>query len=127
MKKKIAWLMTLVVAMVGLFSLVACGSSKAGVYKLDSVQFLGKTIRLGEEHLGVTLSKDILKVELNKDGSYSLIAANKIFDSATGTWAENEDDKDKIDITVGGVTTSVFCNGREIQIKQLTMTIILKK
>ena len=119
--------MTLVVATVGLFSLVACGSGKAGVYKLDSLQFLGQTIEIGEEHLGVTLSKDLLKVELNKDRSYSLISGNKIFDSATGTWTENENDKDKIDITVGGVTTSVFCNGKEIQIKQLTMTIILKK
>ncbi len=133
MKKKFWCLfLSLAVSIVCLCSLVGCGG-KAGVYKLDSitVDVLGtsKTIKTGEDYNGTTLSEDLFTIELKDDGSYTL-TADKLFmlgSGSTGTWAENKDDSDKIDVTVGGVTTTYYCDGSEFRFDALLIKVVLKK
>lgn len=133
MKKRFWCLfLSLAVSIVCLCSLVGCGG-KAGVYKLDSitVEALGASVtyKTGEEYLGTTLSEDLFTIELKDDGSFTL-TADKVFligSESSGTWAENKDDSDKIDVTVGGITTTYFCDGSEFRFDTLLIKFVLKK
>lgn len=133
MKKRLMWLLALVAMVVSVFSLVACGGKKEGVYKFYSMKTEttpGMTVELkvGETFLGmITLSEDFITLELKEDGSYVVTAAGNLFDSEAGTWQVNEEDSGKIDMTVGGVTTTVECDGKTICIEQDGAQITLKK
>ena len=130
MKKKLVWLLTLVVAVAAMFSLVACGSSSIeGTYKFYSLKTEenGVMIELkaGESFMGViTLSKDFMAIELKEDGT--AIASEQGM-TITGTWKVNEEDIEKIDITFEGDTQTTECDGKEIRIMMNGMQFTLRK
>ncbi len=131
MKKVFYLFLSVMMSVVCLCSLAACGG-KAGVYKLDSitVELLGisSTIKTGEDYNGTILSEDIFTIELKSDGSFSLSSNGKLgIDSQSGTWAENEEDSNKIDVTVGGVKTTYYCDGSEFRFDSPIIKITLKK
>lgn len=128
MKKFGYVVLSLALAIVCLCSLVACGG-KAGTYKLDSmkISILGVSteVKAGEEYEGEKLSADALKLELKDDGTFSFIVAEEFefgFDSISGSWKENEEDSNKIELMVENITvyTLTYESGK------LNMTIDLK-
>ena len=128
------WLMALAVMVVGMLSLVACGSSeKAGTYKFYSMKMeeggVSVELKAGEKFMGIiTLSEDFMTIELKDDGTFSMTtAAVDTSDIETGTWKENEEDSNKIDITIAGVTETWECNGKELRMEQDGAQVTLKK
>ena len=129
MKKKLMWLMALAVMVVSVFALVACGSSKAGVYKFYSMKVeeagVSMELKAGEQWmLGITLSEDFMTVELKEDGT---VTVSTMGVTTTGTWVENEEDSGKIDITIAGETETWECNGKELRMEEDGNKITLKK
>lgn len=128
MKKKLVWLLTLVVAVVAMFSLVACGGSIEGTYKFYSMKAeengISLELKAGESYMGVTLSKDFVTMEINDDGTFRLVFAGE---EETGTWTINEEDPGKIDMVVDGETATFECNGRELRMEMDGMKLTLRK
>ena len=129
MKKKLTWLLALVVMVVGLFALTACGS-KEGVYKFYSMKVdeggVSVELKAGEKFMGfITLSEDFMTIELKEDGSVTMTVAGE--GAEVGTWKVNEEDSGKIDLTFGGETQTVECNGREIRMEFEGNELVLKK
>lgn len=110
MKKFGYFVLSLALAMACLCALVACGG-KAGTYKLSSmkVSVLGVSteVKTGEEYEGETLSEDMFTIELKNDGAFVLKVSEDLgltINSVEGTWKENEDDANKIELMVGEAT-----------------------
>lgn len=89
MKKIAISIVALLSVVVMALAFTACGAS--GKYKFESVTAgigaLSKTYEVGDEYLGVELTKDWFTLELNNDGTCSI----KAFDSDSakaGTWTE---------------------------------------
>ena len=132
MKKIGRWLLALILTVMCICAVTACGSNKEGVYKFDSMtaEVLGKTVELkaGDKYMELyTLSEDIIQIELKSDGSYTISTVGSLFSAQAGTWAVNEKDSKKIDLTSGNVTTTVECDGKTIHMEQGGMQITLKK
>lgn len=132
MKKFFVMLLSVAMSVLCLCSLAACGG-KSGVYKLDSITIGGadssSTIKTGEFYMGTKLSEDLMTIELKSDGSCVLSSNGGTFgvSSQNGTWAENENDSNKIDLTVEGDTTTYYCDGSEFRFESPFITITLKK
>ena len=103
MKKLKVWLLTLVSVMAIVCCLAACGSSsKAGTYKIASMTIAGTEYKVGDEIpvLG-KLADDYVTITLNEDGTCEMVAKMVGTEIKTeGTWKENADDSNKIDMTV---------------------------
>lgn len=126
MKKFAISLVALLSVVVMALAFTACGAS--GKYKFESVTVgigsLSKTYEVGDEYLGVELTKDWFTLELNSDGTCS-IKTNDSDSAKTGTWTE-EDGKIKFDVeglTIGKATK----DGSRITFDYGAMKITLKK
>lgn len=124
MKKRLLWLMTLAFSLIGLLSLVACGGGKSGTYKFYSIKMeeggVNIELKAGEKFMGtVTLSDDFLTCEIKDDGTFVFSSSMEGFlgDSQThsGTWVENADDSNKIDMTIDGDTKTWELSGGELR------------
>ena len=136
MKKIKTFLITLCVCMLGAIALVACGStSKPGTYKLYAVRATAaghtQEMKLSElSDSGLSLTADSITIDLKEDGTCTI---NLPFSSGTGTWKENAEDSNKIDIEVNSDTLTFVCKGGKIEIpipggdSDVTTTYILKK
>ena len=100
MKRLKTVLCAVLVAVLGLICLTACG--KTGTYKFSYMKMTqGATsieIRAGESYMGLTLSEEAFVMELREDGTASM--SMDMFGetlSEEGTWTENAEDKRKVD------------------------------
>ena len=117
MKRLKATLLAVLVAVLGLLCLTACGA-KEGVYKFSYMRTTqGATsieIRAGESFLGFILSEDAFVLELREDGTATMSV--DMFgqqETTNGTWAENAEDKNKVDITFEE-TQTFECDGKTL-------------
>ena len=129
MKKIRTALLMAIIAVFGIAMFAACGSSKEGVYKFYSLtqeeNGLKTEYHVGDEiEANTKLTEDFAKIELTEDGTCVVTLYGK---TNTGTWVLNQEDSDKIDITVNGITASVICDGKTIEITNEGATLILKK
>lgn len=135
MKKIKTLLITLCVCMLGVIALVACGSaSKPGTYKLYSMRatVAGKTqeVKITDPQMSAAqLTADSITIELKEDGTCTIKLP---FSSGTGTWKENAEDSNKIDIEVSGDTLTFVCKGGKIEVPltesdEMSTVYILKK
>ena len=95
-KRVLTLLFSLLLATVCAFSLVACGKSE---YSLYSYELDGTTYKLGDTFYGITLTEDLVHLELD-DGDLTLTiskafitgsAANaKKFETYQGTYTETD-------------------------------------
>lgn len=130
--KKFAYVaMSLALALICLCALAACGAGKAGTYYFESMKvdipLLGtQELKVGEEYLGITLSKEYMKIELNKDGTYSVSSSGA--SAQAGTWEVNAEDSDKIDLKTGDVVTAtVECKDGKITMSVGGVDVTFKK
>ena len=107
MKRLKTVLCAMLVFVLGLVCLAACGGAKEGVYKFSYMRMTeGATtieIRAGESYLGIIFSEDAFVIELKEDGTAT--ASIDMFgqqETVNGTWAVNAEDKKKVDITFDG-------------------------
>lgn len=130
MKKLKVWLLTLVSVMAIVCCLAACGSSsKAGTYKIASMTIAGTEYKVGDEIpvLG-KLTDDYVTITLNEDGTCEMVAKMVGMEIKTeGTWKENADDSNKIDMTVEGSTQTLACDGSTISMEMSGNSVVLKK
>ncbi len=130
MKKLKVWLLTLVSVMAIVCCLAACGSSsKAGTYKIASMTIAGTEYKVGDEIpvLG-KLADDYVTITLNEDGTCEMVAKMVGTEIKTeGTWKENADDSNKIDMTVEGSTQTLACDGSTISMEMSGNSVVLKK
>ena len=92
MKKLTMWLLSLVIAVMGLCACVACGGI-VGTYKFQSLKTTqgGVTVELkvGEKFLGlVELSEDYAVFEIKEDGTFTVTVMDEA--SQSGTWEEKD-------------------------------------
>ena len=142
MKKKLIWLLTLVVMIVGIFSLSACGENstedsaekiraeKVGCYKFYSMttEIDGETVELkvGGYYMFLTLTQEFVVVELKEDGTYTASMMGGMADTS-GTWKVNEEDSKKVDLTAEGESNTWICDGNELHMEEDGTQITLKK
>ena len=107
MKRLKTVLCAMLVFVLGLVCLAACGGGQAGVYKFSYMRMTeGATtieIRADESYLGIIFSEDAFVIELKEDGTAT--ASIDMFgqqETVNGTWAVNAEDKKKVDITFDG-------------------------
>lgn len=127
MKKLTVWLSTLVVAMIGVLCLVACGGDPVGTYKFDSMS--GKMegveidVKVGDKLMGmVALTEDYMVLEIKEDNTYTMKAMEQ--SAGSGTWKQ---DGGKLILTTDGVDQEVDFSGSKITIEQEGVKIVLKK
>ena len=130
MKRLKTVLCAVLVAVLGLICLTACG--KTGTYKFSYMKMTqGATsieIRAGESYMGLTLSEEAFVMDLREDGTASI--SMDMFGetlSEEGTWTENAEDKSKVDITFNGETVTAECSGSAILFSMDGMEFELKK
>ena len=129
MKKIRTAVLMAIIAIFGIAMFAACGSSKEGVYKFYSLTQEENGLKteyfVGDEISANTkLTEDFVKIELTEGGTCVVTLYGK---TRTGTWEQNQEDSDKVDITVDGDMLSVFCDGKTIEITNDGATLILKK
>lgn len=126
MKKFAITLVAILSVVVMALSFTACGAS--GKYKFESltvgVGSLSKTYEVGDEYLGVELSKDWFTLELNSDGTCS-IKTNDNDSAKAGTWTEEDG---IVTFNVSGISISKATkDGSRITFDYGIMKITLKK
>ena len=119
MKRLKAALLAVLVAVLGLMFLTACGA-KEGVYKISCARVAEGSevieIRVGETYNGVTLTEDFFILELREDGT--AFGSRDVMGepmTSNGTWTENAEDKNKVDITFDGETVTFECDGKTLR------------
>lgn len=136
MKKLKLFAVMLVTAIVGVFCLVACGeTSQAGKYKFYSISGTEDgveiNLKVGDTYMGmISLSEDFMVIELKDDGSAvvtSAVSFSGSSESQTGTWKVNENDSQKVDITIEGETETFECDGKTLKADMEGMIVTLKK
>lgn len=124
MKKFKVMLITTLVFVIGALMLVACGGSKAGVYKLDSVTVGEQTYKIGDELPGMgKLDEDTFgTLELKDDGTFVVTVGGK--EMSKGDWKE---DGDNVVMTANGVEATYVCDGSTLTQETEGMKIVYKK
>lgn len=119
MKRLKTVLCAMLVFVLGLVCLAACGGGQAGVYKFSYMRMTeGATtieIRAGESYLGIIFSEDAFVIELKEDGTAT--ASIDMFgqqETVNGTWAVNAEDKKKVDITFDGAPATFEYDGKTL-------------
>lgn len=128
MKKKLVGLMMLVVMIVSVCALAACGGV-AGTYKLYSVTVLGHEYKLSDaadelKELGLDFSEYTMK--LNSDGTVVVtmeLGGEKMTEE--GTWEEKDDGK--VSITIGGDAQTFQVDGNKLIMESLGQKMTFKK
>lgn len=119
MKRLKATLLAVLVAVLGLMCLTACGA-KEGVYKFSYMKMtqgaMTIEIKAGESYMGMTLSEDFMVLELKEDGTATMsVDGMGTTETVNGTWTENAEDKNKVDIDFAdGVPVTFECNGKTL-------------
>ena len=125
--RKIALLLlTMAIAVVGVCSLVACGSI-AGTYKFQSLKTtqngVAIELKVGEKFMGlIELTEDYAVFEINEDGTFSVKVMDQ--DSPKGTWEEKDGE---YVFTVGNEPISAKLKGSTLTFSQEGMEFTLKK
>lgn len=142
MKKVKVWLATFVALVVCVCCLAACGGSVEGKYKFYSITIGEKTYKAGDEiDLGITsmkIGKDFMELELKSDGTCSMkssmssTVAGEEAEAEVGTWKKDENDANKIIVTVAGENTEFKKDGNKLVVEETipmlgTMKVVLKK
>ena len=144
MKKKVLFLISLVLMIVCVTGFAACkkgGQQEEepprivyeGTYKAEKVafSFLGSdyTISLGEGFLGKLLTDDLAVLTLSKGGGLTfdvdLFSIAKF--NATGTWAPDEKDEKKIEAVISEQKVTATCDGETVVILYSGVMFTLKK
>ena len=118
MKRLKAALLAVLVAVLGLICLTACGA-KEGVYKFSYMKMtqgaMTIEIKAGESYMGMTLSEDFMVLELKEDGTATMsVDGMGTTETVNGTWTEKAEDKNKVDLTFEGETMTFECNGKTL-------------
>ena len=127
MKKVTVWLASVLALIVGLCCLAACGGGVEGTYKFYSMTVGEQTVKAGEEMGGVTISKDYMVLELKKDGNCTVKSAMAGGQEQSGTWKKNDEDENKIEVTVDGETLTFTKDGNKLEASMEGTVIVLKK
>ena len=110
MKKKIGWLLALVVMVVGVFSLVACGGVE-GTYKFYSLEEDGETYFIGDMYEDFEITEDFYLLELKRNGTF--VAKNRGEVASEGIWRLHEDGT-KIDFMYEGEVQTLEVSGNQL-------------
>ncbi len=127
MKKLTVWLSTLIVAIIGVCCLVACGGDPVGTYKFDSMsgkmEGLEINVKVGDKLMGVVeLTEDYMVLEIKEDNTFTMTAMGEKGES--GTWKQ---DGGKVVLTIDGEDMTADLSGSSITFEQEGMKIVLKK
>ena len=124
-----------VVAIVMVFSLVACGggsgssASLAGTYKMTSIEAAGVSMDVAQFAEATGVEADLLNLVLNEDGSFEMSAfAEAGAENVSGTWKASGN---TVTLTVDGEDMTATVDGNKLTIEETqdgqTMKIVFEK
>lgn len=124
----LAKLTALVLVVLCLFSLAACGSSKpTGVYNLESIESDGVSLKVSElkSLLGEEAGDFSVSLEIKEDGTFILNASSLDEDlNGEGTWTQSGN---KLSMTADGDTIAATLKGNTISLTEDDTTMVFKK
>lgn len=121
-----------VVAIVMVFSLVACGggsASLAGTYKMTSIEAAGVSMDVAQFAEATGVEADLLNLVLNEDGSFEMSAfAEAGAENVSGTWKASGN---TVTLTVDGEDMTATVDGNKLTMEETqdgqTMKIVFEK
>ncbi|MDE6274202.1 MAG: hypothetical protein K2L87_04050 [Clostridiales bacterium] len=128
MKKLTVWLSTLVVAIIGILCLVACGGDPVGTYKFDSMsgkmEGVSIDVKVGDKLMGmIELTEDYMVIEIKEDNTYTMKMAGQ--NAGSGTW---EQSGSKIILkATGDADVEATLSGSELTFENEGLQVTLKK
>lgn len=123
-----------VVAIVMVFSLVACGggdksASLAGTYKMTSMEAAGMTVDVATLAEAAGMDADLFTLELKDDGSFTMNAfTGEATENMDGTWKA---DGNTVTLTMDGEDMTAAVDGNKLTIEETqdgqTMKMVFEK